>query len=161
MTTVTAGSWNPEYAKSGVAEFRISHRRSMVFEPRFDWYDAVVARLTKLAQLPPGWDGYRGRPVSFENAHFALSMLKSICLPTTPPPDIVPGPNGDLQIEWHTKNGDIELDILGPYDVEGWHQVEGQAPAEEPVELNADFTDVAKWLAAISEPPSAAITAAA
>ena len=112
--------------------------------------DAVRAKLAELRQLAYGWDGYRGVAVSCENAHFAAQLLSQICGRDTPAPAIVPGSAGDLQIEWHTMHGDLELHILRPYDV---RTVVHFAGDDNDVELSLirDFTEVAKWLLTITE----------
>ena len=156
------------YPGANVVELR-SHFQRTAFPPRVvlsghesEWQDLVKQRLEELVdRLPFGWDGYDGRPVGFLNANFALSMLSSICRPSTPAPQIVPGSAGDLQIEWHTEGVDIELAVLGPFDVRAWRHVVGADPEGESMDLEGDFTDVAKWVAAISESPVVADTAAA
>ena len=62
----------------------------------------IKKRFEEIMWLKPGWDGYKGVPVSSENAYFSLNLLRSICKINTPIPQIIPGANGDLQIEWHT-----------------------------------------------------------
>ena len=83
--------------------------RMLINEPILGWWPQIVSQLEEFVRLEIGWDGYHGIPVSLGNAIFALNMLKVTCLPDTPIPQIVPGSQGDLQIEWHTENGDIEL----------------------------------------------------
>ena len=80
--------------------------RLMVFEPCHGWREAVMNRLEELVRLEFGWDGYRGVPVTLENATFALRMLEAVCGPNAEAPQIVPGASGDLQIEWHSLKGD-------------------------------------------------------
>ena len=137
-------------------------QRFILSEYSGEWRESVRQRLEELVdRLPFGWDGYSGRPVAFLNASFALSMLSSICRPNTPAPQIVPGATGDLQIEWHTKEVDIEIAVRGPYDVRAWRLVVGANPDGESLDLSRDFTDVANWVAAISEPPGVANATAA
>jgi hypothetical protein len=88
-------------------------------------------------------------------------MLGSICRPNTPAPQIVPGSSGDLQIEWHTQAVDIEILVRAPYDVHAWRLVVGADADGESLGLSRDFTELAKWVAEISEPPIAASAAAA
>lgn len=130
-------------------------------EPRHDWWAVARKRLDELCALGPGWDGYSAPPISFSNANFALSMLASACPLDAAAPQIVPGANGDLQIEWHTDTGDIELHILAPYDVQGWRLAPSTAEEGEEVHLAADFTIVANWLTELSEASVAARSAAA
>ena len=124
------------------------------------WNDEVTVRLQNLIRLASGWDGYQGRPVSFVNANFAYQMLNSICGPETPAPQIVPGSTGDLQIEWHTLRGDIELHVRGPNDVHAWRAITGSDPGGEELNLTVNFVDVAQWVKEVTEAQIAAETAA-
>ncbi len=150
--------------RSNVLELRGRSQpaRIVLFEQNSEWYESAKSRLEELVDsLPRGWDGYDGRSVSFSNAIFALSMLNSICRPNTPSPQIVPGSDGDLQVEWHTQEVDIELAVRGPYIVNAWRSVVGANPEGESLDLSQDFTKVAEWVAAISEPQLVANAAAA
>src|SRR5215204_7030320 len=104
----------------GVMSHPNSGARVLIADPIREWRDMVLKRLNDLCCLDAGWDGYRGVPVSFENANFALRMLEASCPSEAPAPAIVPGPAGDLQIEWHTPNGDVELHVQSPYNVHAW-----------------------------------------
>jgi len=134
---------------------------SIVGEPHHHWWKSVVARLTELGKLPIGWDGYHAPPVFFANAHFALNMLASACPLDAPEPQIVPGSNGDLQIEWHTESVDIELHVRAPNDVDAWRAVTSASEHEDQLRLTVDFGVVAGWLAELSEAPVAARSSAA
>ena len=79
------------------------------------WRDQVRQRLTDLCKLSSGWDGYGAGPVDADTANFAWHLLDQSCPPDTPPPSIVPGVDGELQIEWHLKQGDIELHVRSPH----------------------------------------------
>ncbi|UYY60136.1 hypothetical protein [Sphingomonas sp. S2-65] len=115
--------------------------------------------MNELAALPRGWDGYRARPVSFDTAHFALNMLENICQEDAPAPQIIPGTAGDLQIEWHTENGDLELHVRSPNNVGAWFAPAGDYEGNE-VSLTNDFTDVARWVREVTEPALAHASAA-
>jgi hypothetical protein len=130
-------------------------------EPLHAWWRRVTKRLNELCQLNTGWDGYRASPVSFMNANFAASVLASACLLDTPEPQIVPGTNGDLQIEWHTEAADIELHVRAPYDVRAWRTTQTAPEEDEEIHLTTDFAIVARWLAELSEAPIAARSSAA
>jgi hypothetical protein len=129
--------------------------------PRRAWWRSVLSRLDELCKLPTGWDGYNALPVFFGNAYFALNMLASACPPDAPEPQIVPGSNGDLQIEWHTETTDIELHVRIPNDVDAWRAVTSAPDHEDHLHLTMDFKVVAGWLAELSETPVAARTSAA
>lgn len=153
---------NQQVATSYTRETRgESPMRLIVWEKVSSWTESVNDRLKVLIDLPLGWDGYQGRPISFVNASFALHMLNNICKLETRAPQIVPGPAGDLQIEWHTLQGDIELHVIGPNKVHAWYALAGGDPEGKELELTNDFIDVAQWVKEITEPPIATATARA
>lgn len=135
--------------------------RLMVFEPCHGWREAVMNRLEELVRLEFGWDGYRGVPVTLENATFALRMLEAVCGPNAEAPQIVPGASGDLQIEWHSLKGDIELHVRGPNSVHAWRHLVGKVEDGDNLELTNDFSAVAAWVKEQTEPNLAPATAAA
>lgn len=136
----------------------IASRRTIAQAPEELWLP-VTKRLEDLIRLERGWDGYAGSPVSFVNATFALSMLKSICDSQTPAPQIVPGSSGDLQVEWHTLRGDVELHVRTPNDVQAWRVT--SSGVEEELSLANDFSEVVVWLKELVEPLIAVKAAAA
>ncbi len=153
-------SWRCPSLPSNVVDLGYS-RRGRITEPLRSWRDAVVIRLNELVALEPGWDGYRAGPVTFENANFALRMLEVSCDIDAPTPQIVPGVAGDLQVEWHIGDTDIELDIRAPYRVHAWVRNEQTGSDGEESDLTNDFTIVAKWLRNLSDSSKATNPAAA
>jgi hypothetical protein len=146
---------------SNVVAIPTASKRLLISEPQRNWRDPVTKRLEELIRLEEGWDGYRGAPVSFEIAHFAVRMLEVACGLEVPVPQIVPGSQGDLQIEWHTERGDIELDVLAPNNVSAWRRNESTGPDGEELLLTNDFSQVAAWIQELTEPSRAVGTAAA
>lgn len=135
--------------------------RLWIFEPENEWRKIVEKRLEQLLRLPVGWDGYKAQPVGFLNAHFALRMLDAICGSGAEAPQIVPGQEGDLQIEWHTRQGDVELHVMAPNKVHAWRNLVGPEATEDELELTNEFSAVAAWLGEIAELPRDVETAAA
>lgn len=135
--------------------------RRLLTAPQDGWKKAVEERLQELVRLEHGWDGYNGIPVSFANAVFALRVMEAVCATDTPRPEIVPGVGGDLQIEWHTLLGDIELHVLGPNVVRAWRAVQDAPPVEDELHLTTDFRVIAHWIRDLTEPKIAAASAAA
>lgn len=140
-----------------------SHARIRVAGQTGDEWDHINARLDELIRLPQGWDGYEGLPVSFQNAAFAAKMLESVFSPMIdlPLPHCVPGPSGDLQLEWHANRYEVELHILRPNHVMAWRLTPELTPDGEEVELRTDFTIVAQWLDELVDQNIAADAAAA
>ncbi len=148
-------------SSTNVIQLPGSQERILINENVSTWGDTVKKRLEELIQLSAGWDGYQGVHVSFENANFAFRVLDAICGLQTRAPQIVPGAAGDLQIEWHTLNGDIELHVRAPNDVHAWRAMTGGDPDGEELELTNDFAVIAQWVREITEPPIAAAATAA
>jgi hypothetical protein len=156
MTITIRSSLSSRWHGLTFADF--TGQRAAISEIEKKWPAAVKQRLEDLIRLPEGWDGYKGLPVSFDNAMFAYRMLESICLPETPAPQIVPGSSGDLQIEWHTNQGSIELWVRGPNNVHAWSSTDDEDGLE--LDLTNDFSDVFKWVSKLTE-PTIAVPAAA
>lgn len=135
--------------------------RILVIEPNSAWRPEVLKRFESLRDLRFGWDGYQAQPVSLANMFFTLNMLESTCGNAVPAPQIVPGVSGDLQIEWHTLKGDVELHVVAPNRVLGWRWLAGPVPREDELELTNEFSAVAAWVQEITEQPRAVDVAAA
>jgi hypothetical protein len=131
--------------RSEPALFPIITSGAMVQPQVGNWAPAVRARLNHLCQLSRGWDGYRGRAVSFETAHFAFQALSTIMSRgSNVAPQLVPGSDGDIQIEWHLPEQSIELHIKAPNVVSAWRESDC---GEETLDLTNDFVSIVRWLA--------------
>ena len=152
--------WYPGGSLGGTNKLQRNSRLEV--EPL--WLSLSKGRLEVLvSQLAVDWDGYGGKPVNFLNAYFAIQILESVCLDSTPAPSIVPGHRGDLQLEWHTETIDVELHVIAPNQVAVSlvKTFPDGTENEESFRLTNDFTAVAKWVKTISEVNIAAQPAAA
>jgi len=117
------------------------------------WFQTLQDRFDELTSLPSGWDGYNGEPVSFSCAQFAANLIERLSVnsvekPHIPAPQLVPGSDGTLQLEWHLNNFDLEVDVLAPYDVIAT-RFDHMTNHEEEIEVQADFTELADWVDAL------------
>lgn len=145
-------------SSANVADISVYGKKA--FNSATKWKNEVARRLKELISLDPGWDGYQGIPVKPANAAFAYQVIMAICDDQAPAPQLVPGSNGDLQIEWHTLRGDIELHILGPNNVRAWCAMVGEDADGIEFDLTNNFADVASWVKGITESeigPTAAV----
>jgi hypothetical protein len=101
-----------EYARS-VAP-RVSRRQTIQESETSAWVAKAEARLKQLVRLTPNWDSYGARPVSERFAGITLGLLDGLMRDTTPLPSIVPTNTGRVQLEWHTKGIDLEVEIISP-----------------------------------------------
>jgi hypothetical protein len=122
--------------------------QSRVSHPRSPWTTALRAKFDELTSLPRGWDGYTAGPVSFTCAQFAANLIERLYTKDVPAPQLVPGSDGTLQIEWHRKQFDVEIDVLGAYEVIATRRNLATDQVEE-LELEADFTALTEWIAAL------------
>lgn len=123
------------------------------------WMRLLESRLNDLTSLPQGWNGYRSLPVSFSCAGFAASLLERICTDGLPPPSLVPGADGTLQIEWHRNGYDVEIDVLGPNHVVAT-RCNIRDDSEETLLLENDFTPLVEWMTDLVRPEEAIAQAA-
>ena len=144
LSTAAFGLPTGRLANPKVTRLQTSSARTVVSQPDREWRAPVMEKLKELTALPIGWDGYAAPPVSFTNAEFALRMLEAVCSSESITPQIVPGSGGDLQIEWHTPKGSIELHVKGPNAVHAWRS--GFGLTDEELNLTNDFTAVVGWL---------------
>lgn len=114
------------------------------------WVQELESRLNWLTGLPIGWDGYQGKPVSLHCASFAANLIESLCVDNVPVPQLVPGSDGTLQLEWHLNDYDIEINVLAPFEVVAarYDHVTGE---EDEIEVRSDFSELAEWMAALGE----------
>jgi hypothetical protein len=64
------------------------------------WVVEVVPELLRLQSLPRDWDSYGGLPVDEAHASTAWRFLESVMSENLPLPDLVPLPDGGIQLEW-------------------------------------------------------------
>ncbi len=126
-------------AYSLVKSFGFPRNRVPILESNYPHIKEVNNRLQELVRLEQGWDGYKGEPVTLENANFAIRMLECLCFYNTPVPQIVPGVSGDLQVEWHTSSIKIELHVVSPNNVYFWTNDQSICKDDEEKHLTTDF----------------------
>ena len=78
------------------------------------WSNQLAANARSISALEAGWDGPGSVAISPEILARAVfyvdSALKDVASDLIAP-RLVPGGDGSLQIEWHTRRGELELDL--------------------------------------------------
>jgi hypothetical protein len=77
------------------------------------WLNSAIPALSKILRLPPNWDSYQARPVVPRAVAGVLSFLDQVMRDTTIMPSIVPMVDGGVQLEWHSRGIDFEIEV-GP-----------------------------------------------
>ena len=67
--------------------------------------------LRQLTALEEGWDGYDGLPTLPRVAEHTQLFLEQVEACTSVAPDLVPLPNGGVQLEWYIGEVEIEVEI--------------------------------------------------
>lgn len=127
-----------------------SQEQVRVNQPNSAWVLELSDRFNELTSLPLGWDGYAGKPVSFECAQFAANLIERLFIKGVRAPQLVPGSDGTLQIEWHQNQFDIEIDVLAPYHIVATHH-DHLTDTDQEFELQSDFTRLAEWIENLKE----------
>lgn len=107
------------------------------------WLTLVEARLNELLRLQANWDGFGAGPVRTDVVQFALQLLSQVLEPDRRAPQIVPLPNGGIQLEWHFAAIDLEIEIKEPNKV--WASLEERRQEPSELELRSDFAKLAPW----------------
>jgi hypothetical protein len=75
------------------------------------WKRDLAKRLAEFMTLPEDWDSHGAPQLSFEIFFAALKNLESMMTPETLLPDVVPTVRGGIQIEWHDRGIDVEVEV--------------------------------------------------
>lgn len=81
------------------------------------WLSSCERRLEELRELRDGWDGHGGKALRDDVLGFVKKMIRQIAHPKLPEPQIVPLSYGGIQLEWHTRGIDFEIEIEQPYRI--------------------------------------------
>lgn len=78
------------------------------------WVAPTVDALGRLLSMPRGWDSYGAQAVDPACIASALELAFTMMHERTPLPSIVPTSLGGVQLEWHTRGIDLEIEIRSP-----------------------------------------------
>ncbi len=113
-------------------------------EPR--WYRPAVARLKELLALEAGWDGHGAPSLRPDVARYCVQLMGRVLDSDTPPPQIVPLAHGGLQLEWHLRDVDLEIEVKSPSSV-SFLFGDRATGAEVEEELADDFRSLDRYVA--------------
>lgn len=84
-----------------------------------DWLPATIQRLNQLLMLHDDWDSEGARKIELTAVTMALQLIILAANIGAPQPTIGPTVEGELQVEWHMGNIDLEIETLasGRFDV--------------------------------------------
>lgn len=75
------------------------------------WVVPTLNALGETLALPAEWDSYGARRVDLASAASAGQTLCLVMRNDTIPPTVVPTVHGGVQLEWHSRGIDLEIDV--------------------------------------------------
>lgn len=72
---------------------------------------ATVQALSRLLSLPAGWDSYDSPQISPACVAAANGLARDLLSDGVPAPAVVPTSAGGVQLEWHTRGIDLEIEV--------------------------------------------------
>lgn len=78
------------------------------------WFLATAQALVELLYLQRDWDSYGALPINPEAVRFTLQLLSETMQADTPAPRVIPTTHGGVQLEWHIRGIDLEVEIQEP-----------------------------------------------
>jgi hypothetical protein len=76
------------------------------------WIRPTTTSLLDLLDLPPDWDSYGANVIDRSQVFAALAVLCHIMQHESPLPTVVPTNTGGVQLEWHTRGIDLEIETV-------------------------------------------------
>lgn len=78
------------------------------------WEVHIKDQLVSILHLQEDWDGFGAGQIRRDVLHFAIAILRQIMRSDTPSPHITPMSHEGVQLEWHTDEIDLEIEVEEP-----------------------------------------------
>lgn len=92
----------------------LSPRHDISPVPDPAWVAPTKEAMRRLSLLRDNWDTYGDPRIDPAILHAASSMLQDLMRSETPAPSVVPTSRGGVQLEWHVKGIDLEVEFFTP-----------------------------------------------
>lgn len=79
------------------------------------WLEPTTRALADLLWLPVGWDSYGACKVERAHVCAMLEILGHVMRDDTPIPSVAPTNRGGVQVEWHERGIDLEIETLSTH----------------------------------------------
>ena len=128
-------------------------RRIAIRAPRRDLPQELLhalERACELQQLPRGWNSYGAEPVSDTAFRQTIEFLTAYVVRGIAGPELVPTVRGGLQLEWHRRGVDIEVEV-SPDGSVSWCAEDRQSGREVEAVLIGHEETFREWLGRASD----------
>ena len=118
-----------------------------------DWLSGALKKIVNFGRLEARWDSYSAKVIPASTRVAAVTLLREIATQNLPPAHVVPVSDGSIQIEWHTRGIDLELNVVSASRVTlSFEDARGTFPALEE-ELRYDLRKLTNILDLIASRP--------
>lgn len=115
------------------------------------WLRRTMEQLTAISSLADDWDSYGARAISPSRIAQAGILVQSIADERAPAPSLVPTPEGNIQLEWHSHGVELEVLLLSEADLEVlFEDLRGELPSYEEI-LSYDVTPLVEYVHLLGE----------
>lgn len=108
----THARWDLQETASVGSSFeahRLDVRTSRISD--IEWLRPIIDRFNEFLRLPENWDSYGASRIGLQPVAAAMELLAQVMTPKTPRPSVVPTTEGGVQLEWHIRGVDLEVEI--------------------------------------------------
>ena len=75
------------------------------------WFSEVISRCNHLLSLSENWDTYGAKKININAVVDMVDILSEIMSLDMPMPSVVPTNTGNVQLEWHARGIDLEIEV--------------------------------------------------
>ena len=111
LPALTTSQFRPK-VRSGTSNAVAFSTASYPSEPVFPaWLQPTIQSFQDLLQVPQNWDGYGASQMNEQVLQLALLLLVEVMDNDAPQPSAVPLSDGGIQIEWHRRGRNLEIEF--------------------------------------------------
>lgn len=114
------------------------------------WMLPTLQSIGELLSLPENWDSYGASRIKPDLVNAAITFLLETMLVHTPTPSVVPTSAGGVQVEWHTKGIDLEVEFITSSRLRACFE-DRRTDRSWEQELSSNLSDVADAIASLSQ----------
>jgi hypothetical protein len=146
------------YAEADVARLFAESRRedgstdcsrlaSLTCEPAVPaWLEPTAQSLLALLRLPQDWDGYGAVQIQEQIAQKALMVLVEVMENDALAPSVVPLSDGGIQVEWHRRGRNIEIEFPASEEP-GFYYYEDGSEMESEGQVSRNYNRIHAYIA--------------
>ena len=118
-----------------------NNQQFLIDTPRHQtWRIDVLTQIVKLLRLNDNWDTYGAKALCFSAGSAMYSVLNVLMRDETPVPTIAPTSDGTLQAEWHTRQIDLEIEVVSASLIDVYFKDHVADLSDIDEQLNVDLT---------------------